>query len=81
MKAMRAAKAGVNNPGQPMGVFLFVGPSGVGKTELATQLSDILSAASVSSFRSTCRNSRKSTRSRSSSARACRYVGFGEGGV
>ncbi len=30
------------DPNQPMGVFLFVGPSGVGKTELAIALSDLL---------------------------------------
>lgn len=41
-QGMRAAKAAVNNPDQPMGVFLFVGPSGVGKTELATALSELL---------------------------------------
>ncbi|MGO9134545.1 MAG: type VI secretion system ATPase TssH [Methylovirgula sp.] len=41
-QGMRAAKAAVNNPDQPLGVFLFVGPSGVGKTELATALSELL---------------------------------------
>ncbi|MFG1429775.1 type VI secretion system ATPase TssH [Xanthobacter sp. V2C-8] len=41
-EGMRAAKAGLNSPTQPMGVFLFVGPSGVGKTELATALADLL---------------------------------------
>ncbi|WP_454915558.1 type VI secretion system ATPase TssH [Xanthobacter sediminis] len=41
-EGMRAAKAGLNSPTQPMGVFLFVGPSGVGKTELATTLADLL---------------------------------------
>ena len=32
------AKAGLKNPEQPMGSFLFVGPTGVGKTELAKQM-------------------------------------------
>ena len=41
-QGMRAAKAAVNNPDQPMGVFLFVGPSGVGKTELATAVAELL---------------------------------------
>lgn len=41
-EGMRAAKAGLNSPTQPMGVFLFVGPSGVGKTELATAVADLL---------------------------------------
>ena len=41
-EGIRAAKAGVNNPGQPMGVFLFVGPSGVGKTETCDPASEFL---------------------------------------
>jgi DNA polymerase III delta prime subunit len=32
----------LNNPGRPMGVFLFIGPTGVGKTELARALSEFL---------------------------------------
>ena len=34
-EAVRLARAGLKKPGRPMGVFLFVGPSGTGKTELA----------------------------------------------
>lgn len=33
--ALRRARAGVNNPRRPIGSFLFLGPTGVGKTELA----------------------------------------------
>ena len=33
--ALRRARAGVANPGRPIGSFLFLGPTGVGKTELA----------------------------------------------
>ena len=33
--AMRRAKAGINHPERPLASFLFIGPSGVGKTELA----------------------------------------------
>ncbi|MCH7808176.1 MAG: AAA family ATPase, partial [Planctomycetes bacterium] len=39
---LRTAKAGIGNPTQPMGVFLCVGPSGVGKTELALAVADLL---------------------------------------
>lgn len=36
--AIKTARAGLNDPNRPIGVFLFVGPSGVGKTELARAL-------------------------------------------
>lgn len=42
VERMRTAKAGLQNPDAPMGVFLFVGPSGVGKTELAGAIADQL---------------------------------------
>lgn len=41
-KAIRRAKAGLNDPDRPMGSFLFLGPTGVGKTELAKTLSEIV---------------------------------------
>ncbi|MCK5941785.1 MAG: AAA family ATPase, partial [Planctomycetes bacterium] len=37
-----AAKAGLKAPEVPMGIFLFVGPSGVGKTETALAVADLL---------------------------------------
>lgn len=39
---IRTAKAGLRNPNCPMGVFLFLGPTGVGKTELAKTLTHVL---------------------------------------
>jgi ATP-dependent Clp protease ATP-binding subunit ClpC len=39
--ALRRARAGVRNPKRPVGSFLFLGPTGVGKTELARALADI----------------------------------------
>ena len=36
------SRAGLDDPGKPVGVFLLVGPSGVGKTETALALADIL---------------------------------------
>ncbi len=40
--AVRRARAGVADPNRPTGSFLFVGPTGVGKTELAKALADFL---------------------------------------
>ncbi|ABS05679.1 ATP-dependent chaperone ClpB [Kineococcus radiotolerans] len=40
--AVRRSRAGVNDPDRPTGSFLFLGPTGVGKTELAKALADFL---------------------------------------
>jgi ATP-dependent Clp protease ATP-binding subunit ClpC len=41
-KAIRRAKAGLKDPNRPIGSFLFLGPTGVGKTELSKALAEIL---------------------------------------
>ena len=41
-KRIETARAGLDNPGRPKGVFLLVGPSGVGKTETALALAEQL---------------------------------------
>jgi ATP-dependent Clp protease ATP-binding subunit ClpB len=41
-EAVRRARAGVQDPGRPLGSFLFMGPTGVGKTELAKALAAFL---------------------------------------
>ncbi|RTL69748.1 MAG: ATP-dependent Clp protease ATP-binding subunit [Pseudonocardiaceae bacterium] len=40
--AVRSGRAGLAHPGRPVGSFLFLGPTGVGKTELARALADAL---------------------------------------
>lgn len=41
-EAIRRSRSGLNDPTRPMGVFLFLGPTGVGKTELAKALAEQL---------------------------------------
>jgi type VI secretion system protein VasG len=80
-RGIRAAKAGLQNPRTPIGVFLFVGPSGVGKTESALGLADLLfggerfmATINMSEFQE------KHTVSRLIGSPPG-YVGYGEGGV
>jgi ATP-dependent Clp protease ATP-binding subunit ClpB len=40
--AVRRSRAGISDPNRPVGSFLFLGPTGVGKTELAKSLADFL---------------------------------------
>ncbi len=41
-RAIRRSRAGLKNPNKPVGSFLFLGPTGVGKTEVARSLADFL---------------------------------------
>ncbi len=78
---IRTAKAGLQNPDQPHGVFLFVGPSGVGKTEMALGVANLMFGGEQ--FMTTINMSEyqeKHTVSRLVGSPAG-YVGYGEGGV
>ncbi len=41
-KAVRRARAGLKDPNRPIGVYIFLGPTGVGKTELAKALAEFM---------------------------------------
>ncbi|MHB8624686.1 MAG: ATP-dependent Clp protease ATP-binding subunit [Aggregatilineales bacterium] len=49
--AIQTNRAGLSDPGRPIGVFLFLGPSGVGKTELAKSLAAFLFGSEESLIR------------------------------
>jgi type VI secretion system protein VasG len=80
-ESIRMSQAGVRNPQTPVAVMLFVGPSGVGKTETALALADLLYGGersmvtiNMSEFQE------KHTVSRLIGSPPG-YVGYGEGGV
>ncbi len=78
---VRTAKAGLQNPDQPHGIFLFVGPSGVGKTEMALGVANLMFGGEQ--FMTTINMSEyqeKHSVSRLVGSPAG-YVGYGEGGV
>jgi len=78
---IRSAKAGVGNPESPIGVFLFVGPSGVGKTECARVLADLLFGGER--FMTTINMSEYQESHTVSQLKGAPpgYVGYGEGGI
>ena len=50
-KAVRRARAGLKDPRHPIGVFLFLGPTGVGKTELVRALAEFMFGSEDSMIR------------------------------
>ncbi len=78
---VRTAKAGMRNPEAPIGVFLFVGPSGVGKTECARCVADLLFGGER--FVITINMSEYQEAHTVSQLKGSPpgYVGYGEGGV
>ena len=80
-QVIKSAKAGLKDPQQPLGVFLLVGPSGVGKTETGLVVADLLFGGDqylVTINMSEFQESHTVSRLIGSPPG---YVGFGEGGV
>jgi ATP-dependent Clp protease ATP-binding subunit ClpB len=80
-RAVRRARAGVQDPNRPLGSFLLLGPTGVGKTELAKALAEFL----FDDERALVRIDMSEFMERQSAARLVGappgYVGYEEGGV
>lgn len=80
-ESLRMAHADIHNPDSPIGVLLFVGPSGVGKTETALALADLLYGGErflVSTNMSEFQERHTVSRLIGSPPG---YVGYGEGGM
>jgi len=80
-ETIKAAKAGLTEPDQPLGVFLLVGPSGTGKTETGLAIADLLFGGER--FMVTINMSEFQERHTVSRLIGSPpgYVGYGEGGV
>ena len=80
-RAVRRARAGMQDPARPIGSFLFLGPTGVGKTELSKALAEFL----FDNENAICRIDMSEYMEKHSVARLIGappgYVGYGEGGA
>lgn len=80
-KAIRRARAGLKDPKRPIGSFLFLGPTGVGKTELARSLAEAIFGDEAAMIRfDMSEYMEKHTVSRMLGAPPG-YVGYDEGGL
>jgi len=78
---VRTARAGLDDPGKPVGVFLLVGPSGVGKTETALALSDLLYGGERNLISINMSEFQEAHTVSTLKGSPPGYVGYGEGGV
>src|SRR5271155_5058361 len=75
------SRARLDDPGKPVGVFMLVGPSGVGKTETALALSDLLYGGERNMITINMSEFQEAHTVSSLKGSPPGYVGYGEGGV
>jgi type VI secretion system protein VasG len=75
------SRASLDDPGKPVGVFLLVGPSGVGKTETALALSDLLYGGEKNLITINMSDFQEPHTVSTLKGSPPGYVGYGEGGV
>jgi type VI secretion system protein VasG len=78
---VRTGKAGMDDPVKPVGVFLLVGPSGVGKTETALALADLLYGGERNLITINMSEFQEAHTVSTLKGSPPGYVGYGEGGV
>jgi type VI secretion system protein VasG len=78
---MHTARAGLDDPRRPVGVFLLVGPSGVGKTETALALADTLYGGERNLVTINMSEYQEAHSISGLKGSPPGYVGYGEGGV
>jgi len=78
---LHVAKSGLNDPDKPMGIFFLAGPSGVGKTETALALADLLFGGERSLTTINMSEYQEKHNVSKLIGSPPGYVGFGEGGI
>ncbi|MFM0083921.1 type VI secretion system ATPase TssH [Paraburkholderia sediminicola] len=78
---VRTASASLEDPNKPRGVFMFVGPSGVGKTETALALADVLYGGERKMVTINMSEYQEAHSVSGLKGSPPGYVGYGEGGV
>ncbi|MHC6226199.1 type VI secretion system ATPase TssH [Pseudomonas sp. X10] len=80
-RRIQTARAGLDNPGKPVGVFLLAGTSGVGKTETALALAESLYGGEHNLITVNMSEYQEAHTASSLKGAPPGYVGYGEGGV
>lgn len=80
-KRVRTFRANLDDPGKPVGVFMLVGPSGVGKTETAFALADLLYGGERNVITINMSEFQEAHTVSSLKGAPPGYVGYGRGGV
>jgi type VI secretion system protein VasG len=78
---IRTGRASLDDPGKPVGVFMLVGPSGVGKTETALTLSDLMYGGEHNLITINMSEFQEAHTVSTLKGSPPGYVGYGEGGV
>lgn len=80
-KAIRRSKSGISDENRPIGSFIFLGPTGVGKTELSRQLANEVFGGSKSLIKIDMSEFGEKHKTSQLLGAPAGYVGYGEGGT